>query len=1444
MDASQSDSAHDPMTPPNPRRVDDIVSAYLDRLNRGDKLDPFDILSDYPDIGPDILEKIETFIELGSSPMEGKALPSIGDFTLRRQIGRGGMGIVYDAWQNSMDRRVALKVLPAGIAADNKTFIRFMREAKAAGQLDHANIVHVHGLGVDEKTPYFAMEFVEGETLAHILTGMRAQAHEAGARRGGLSHISRWFATNSEPARATIAHNAVAAGEGDDNVGGVSPFDTHEEDIIYYGKLAKAFAGAAEGLQHAHSKGVIHRDIKPSNLILDREGRLRILDFGLAHLEGQPSLTLSGDLLGTPLYMSPEQAMARRIPIDHRTDIYSLGATMYEMLVLEPPFHGRDHRDTLSQIIFADPSPLRRRNPHIPRDLETIVLKCLRKHPADRYGTAEALAQDLQRFLRGDPIEARPQPAWERNLRRLWRARILVSLALVSVLLMGSLAILWRQQVAEENARKEALYCDLVLSAVDRIQLDRIDNLRLAKGIVNSSNFFARGVGSFESSAEAAGITAAIDDLQAAVMMFPRRPDALYYQARGFLALGRTQEARACVESILQCCDTFVPALTLRATILQTAAREASRTHTLEPIAAVTAANPWTRAWLNADVGLASAHWHEADAAFTELLRLENAGTPTYLGATLDLRLGRGIARLEAYDFEGAKRDFTAATVEWQNALTPGVLLGLTYLLKQETAEAYSWFEALHAEASPGPFKDVLAIRICRLFFDIRPDDGRLLEWARRVTDPMMRDLALAGALLRQYRGEEALDPLNRLLTQFPENALLHAMLSHAYTAVPGQAGAAREALSMALELAPSDPLVLFLGACTYNMHGERSNALATLDRALTIDPDYEPAASMKAEVLTYRACNEEGIRTLEDFCAKRPYDSDIHRSLAKAYENCRRWEDALSHYREFLRLNPDRLDFASVRMAGILAAQRKFDDGEALYKEALRSSPDDPAALLHYANMLQSLHRRDEALAYYCRGLVMESNTDAASDFHAQMAALLREQPKPTDLTPLNVFVRHYSIRSSPDDSSCQSLQSLALAMLFAPDYRECDRALAYARLAVEKKAGPDADLLATLATIEFECGHAADAVRTLEKASSLRNYKQSHRDQLDAYRLSIVPQVVSIDSIDAVFPRFTQCYPEEERLVNAFRDANGPAVDDGRFDYLSGCNALRSNRFAEAAIAFSRAAQRSPHTDLPVLRHVECLRSSGDSLRAKAYLENLLAGTRRRSRCVWESWCRLGFLDLRRDEKTMLDEFPRAGPGINADDQAAATAAADIRWLLESLVAGSSIRINSGSATNYSSSATGVVWSADRFYVAGRPANKTDNDAPVRINGTSDESIYQSERYFPADEPRGGYRLPLPIGTYDVRLHFTEIWFRDRGSRTFAVEIEGRKVLDGYEPCSVGFASADVHTFRVEVTDGLLDIVFQPEIENPKISALEIERLATDPQNGSNGKGPTCHN
>lgn len=422
MSKPRSEHRRDPSWPGRDHPDDEaelLLQEQVDKLNAGERLDLKGLLRDHPGAGLEVIEQLKVFEGIERDDQVTPSLCTLGDYTLRRKLGRGGMGVVYEAWENSMDRAVAVKVLPAGIAADDKAVARFVQEARLAGRLNHKNVVGVYGMGVKAETPYYAMEYVHGETLAQILGRIR-----------------------------------------DAGPGTETPFGPKDQ-VDYFAKVARAFAQVADGLQHAHENGVIHRDIKPSNLILDAERRLRILDFGLAKLEGQESLTLSGDLVGTPAYMSPEHARRREVPCDHRTDIYSLGATLYEFLTLEPPFRGKDSQDTLSQIIEKDPRPPRQLNARIPADLETLLLKCLRKDAGDRYGTAEALGQDLRRFARGDPIEAKAQSLWEQTTKRLWRQRRL-GLA-VGAFLMLALVALAASAAVIAKARDAAKY-DLYVS--------------------------------------------------------------------------------------------------------------------------------------------------------------------------------------------------------------------------------------------------------------------------------------------------------------------------------------------------------------------------------------------------------------------------------------------------------------------------------------------------------------------------------------------------------------------------------------------------------------------------------------------------------------------------------------------------------------------------------------------------------------------------------------------------------------------------------------------------------------------------------------------------------------------------------------------------------------------------------------------------------------------
>lgn len=374
-----------------------VLDGYLADCEAGRSPDRTRLLAAHPHLAPQLEQALAglEFIQQATGRM-AEAPAQLGDFRLLREVGRGGMGVVYEAEQISLKRRVALKVLRFGAVADEVAMQRFQREAETVARLHHTNIVPIFAVGSAEGVRYYAMQFIEGLDLAERLRVAREM-----------------------------------------------------QDPIQEREIADWGLQAAEALAHAHQRGVIHRDIKPSNLICDREGRVWLTDFGLARRMDDAALSAAGSLLGTPRYMSPEQARAAKDPVDHRTDLYSLGATLYELATRRPIFEAATAHEVIAQILHADPESPRALSPGLAHDLETIILKCLAKAPADRYPTAQALAEDLRAFLAGRPISARPPSLPERMMRWMRRHRRSTGVAAISagvgmVLVAGGL-LGWQQ---------------------------------------------------------------------------------------------------------------------------------------------------------------------------------------------------------------------------------------------------------------------------------------------------------------------------------------------------------------------------------------------------------------------------------------------------------------------------------------------------------------------------------------------------------------------------------------------------------------------------------------------------------------------------------------------------------------------------------------------------------------------------------------------------------------------------------------------------------------------------------------------------------------------------------------------------------------------------------------------------------------------------------------
>jgi serine/threonine-protein kinase len=504
-----------------PDPLGQLADEFLERHRRGERPAPSEYAARHPDLAEQIRELFPALVMMedvrpGRATAVGAETSAagagswrrLGEYRLVREIGRGGMGVVYEAEQESLGRRVALKVLPPGALGDARHVERFQREARAAARLHHTNIVPVFAVGEEDGTHYYAMQYIEGRPLDDVLAELRRLRAEAapGAGRpaaefptnqgipaGGPSSAevarSLWqghYRPVSRPDGAGVAE-ADAAGRPGQARGSADARTSSAPTLLadpqrpYAKSVAHLGVQVAEALEYAAGQGVLHRDVKPSNLLLDVWGTAWLTDFGLAKAAGAPDLTRPGDLLGTLCYLAPERFKGRA---DVRSDVYSLGLTLYELLALRPAFEGHDQAELVQHVTTAEAPRLDRLNPQLPRDLVTVVHKAMAKEPADRYQTAGALAEDLRRFLDDRTIVARrlslPEQAWRLCRRNPSTAALLAgSLLLVMALAGGGLWLLvqqaQRRQAVEADLREVAGLQDQARWAEARATLDRAE---------------------------------------------------------------------------------------------------------------------------------------------------------------------------------------------------------------------------------------------------------------------------------------------------------------------------------------------------------------------------------------------------------------------------------------------------------------------------------------------------------------------------------------------------------------------------------------------------------------------------------------------------------------------------------------------------------------------------------------------------------------------------------------------------------------------------------------------------------------------------------------------------------------------------------------------------------------------------------------------------------
>jgi len=732
----------------------------------------------------------------------------IGEYRILREVGRGGMGVVYEAEQASMDRVVALKVLSPAATGIAEAVERFQREARAAGRLQHSNIVPIHAMGEDQGYWFYAMEMVRGQSLGEVITELKERTRE------------------TDP-----------SGNGHRRPGTVT------RGLERFRGLASQIAGVAEALQVAHREGIVHRDVKPTNLLVAEDGTLKLVDFGLAHLEGiDGAMTRTGQLLGTPHYMSPEQAQAKRIPIDHRTDVYSLGATLYEALTLRLPFPGDSLQEVYSQIATVEPTFPRKVDARIPRDLETIVLKAMEKERDRRYQSAEKMARDLRRFTEGVPILARRvgpvARAWRKVRRNKVRATLIAAVAVLAI--VGTIFALHARRQAE--ARRALEYLEL-LGRADGAIPGSIDPRVLSKP--EERRFPGETPGEIYTRA---------------IALLPERPEAWFSRA---LAPGRTLDER--LADLDAAAEHGLPE---QIRLLARAWLRRASGEMLEPGVAAPLDDPRADTVEEAFfLGRLLAADRKREEARRLLTRAIEASEP---GSVLRYRALRCRASLrgEDGDLDEALEDLLALVTLGDDSVEVRITLAFTWRRLGNEGRASSLFldaiEKARRTGSPEEWQ-----RLCARCRSIGEH-----EWHERATEEAVAACPDSSGVL-----------LERALARLEQEGL--------------------DRCRQAIEVDPEDPVAHRILGRIYIDRGEYAKAVASLGRASGLDPGSAKIRGMLGEALGRLGKKEEALRAVDDAIELDPRFGMAHKARGGYLEALGRPEEAVQAYRRAIECLP-----------------------------------------------------------------------------------------------------------------------------------------------------------------------------------------------------------------------------------------------------------------------------------------------------------------------------------------------------------------------------------------------------------------------------------------------------------------------------------------------------------------------------------------------------------
>ncbi len=1157
-----------------------LVEQLSAKLEAGERLDLESVLRRHPEHAAelrDLLPAVALMVGLsrsgpaGVAAADGEPLGELGDFRIVREVGRGGMGVVYEAEQISLGRRVALKVLPYAGAMDARQLTRFKNEAKAAASLRHEHIVQVHAIGCERGVHFYAMEFIDGQTLAEVIHGLRGGDRPA-------TDVTQDF----DPAAAGAPTPPVAA---------LSTEHTGRQDKQFYRRAAELIADAADALEHAHSLGIVHRDVKPGNLLVDDSGKVYVGDFGLARFGPDAGLTMSGDLIGTLRYMAPEQALARHGLADHRVDVYGLGATLYELLTGRPAVDGTDRAEVLRRIAFEDPTPPRKLDKAIPAELETITLKCLAKNPAERYATAGDLAADLRRWLEDKPITAKPPTVFQRTARRVRRHPRAVAAAFAVLLLAAVGAFAGAVLIDRQKQRAEGAYAQVRL-ALDDLSSQVIDDWLAKQPALteDQKRFLERALGHYEwlaghagdDAATRAGVAAAylrVGDIRAklgqmadagaaygrAVELYRRLADefpaepayrlalAKAYRGRGtaLQRLGRYGDAEPAYRQALALHERFVidaPAESeyraeLAGTLLDYGdlLRQAGRRTEAEGAyrrglglvqgpAGRTPDALYRLGQLHVRLGAMmywSGHYAEAEQptrrgveALEELLKAAGAGPGTgpYREALADgwTELAHTLGTVGLNRPAEAEAADRRAVDVWDK-----LTADFPAVPEYRHRLARSVYGLGNHLTDQGRYSDAQAEyrRAVALLKKLVADYPREPRYLEDLAKTVMRSGVVSNRAGQPAEAEQAYRQATRAYREvagmLPENARAHTDLGRAL-AEQGDADGAIAEYREAIRLQPDNAASRLSLGVALATKGDHDGAIAEYREAIRLDPDNSSAhTNLGAELSNVKRDYDGAIAYFRRAIALRPDEWRARTNLGITLERSGRYAAAEPAFREALKLKPDSAqDHGKLGM--VLHRLGRTDEAIAECREAIRLNPDDWSGHIKLGCLLcDEKHDYEGAAACFRRAIALDPSNENA---HYDLGNALRHKGQ------LDGAITEYreAIRLKADFAAAYSNLGYALAGRGEPAEAEAacrkaielkpDYAEAFVNLgrALEKQGKP--------AEAETACRRAIELKPELVQAHNslgavLSNDKRDYAGAVAAFR-----RAIALDPNDAV--------------------------------------------------------------------------------------------------------------------------------------------------------------------------------------------------------------------------------------------------------------------------------------------------------------------------------------